>query len=98
MGIRAKGSGRKAAPPKSEIPALKVKLRGKDNGALSMQQLGEGLLEAAGILKQYEDGYRIRSATLYLTMVDEHGTPVRINQTNELTIYPYQSAAEEHKL
>ena len=30
MGIRGKGSGRKAAPPKSEIPALKVKLRGKD--------------------------------------------------------------------
>ena len=30
MGIRGKGGGRKAAPPKSEIPALKVKLRGKD--------------------------------------------------------------------
>ncbi|OJU24019.1 MAG: hypothetical protein BGN91_11260 [Nitrobacter sp. 62-13] len=97
MGIRSKGNGRKAAP-KSEMPALKVKLRGKDNSALTMQQLGEGLREAAETLKQYEDGYRIKSATLYLTMIDEHGTPVCINKTNELTIYPYQSAAEEHKL
>jgi hypothetical protein len=98
MGLHSKGKGRKTGPPKYETPALKVRLRGKDNSALSMQQLGEGLLEAAGLLKQYEDGYRIKSATLYLTMVDEHGMPVRINKTNELTIYPYQSAAEEHKL
>jgi hypothetical protein len=97
MGFRRKGGGRKAVP-KNELPALKVRLRGKDNSALSMQQLGEGLREAAETLRQYEDGYRIKSATLYLTMVDAHGMPVRINQTNELTIYPYQSAAEEHKL
>ncbi|MBB5052706.1 hypothetical protein HNQ36_002680 [Afipia massiliensis] len=95
MGLR-KGKGRKAAPPKNELPALKVRLRGKDNSALSIQQLGEGLLEAAQVLKQYEDGYRIKSATIYLTMIDEHGTPVCINKTNELTIYPYQSAADEH--
>lgn len=96
MGLRSKGKGRKPGPPKNGLPALKVRLRGRDNGALSMQQLGEGLLEAAQILKQYESGYRAKSATLYLTMIDEHGTPVCINRTNELTIYPYQSAAEEH--
>lgn len=97
MGFRRKGGGRKAAP-KDGLPALKVRLRGRDNSALSMQQLGEGLREAAETLRQYEDGYRIKSATLYLTMIDEHGTPVCINKANEITIYPYQSAAEEHKL
>lgn len=96
MGLRSKGKGRKPGPPKDELPALKVRLRGKDKSALSMQQLGEGLFEAARILKQYESGYRIKSATIYLTMIDEHGTPVRINKANELTIYPYQSAADEH--
>jgi hypothetical protein len=97
MGFRRKGGGRKAAP-KDVLPALKVRLRGTDNSALSMRQLGEGLREAAESLMKYQDGYRIKSATLYLTMIDEHGTPVCINKTNELTIYPYQSAAEEHKL
>ena len=96
MGLRSRGKGRKPGPPKNEQPALKIKLRGKDNSALSMQQLGEGLLEAAQLMKQYESGYRIKAATIYLTMIDEHGTAVRINRTNELTIYPYQSAAEEH--
>ncbi len=61
-----------------------------------MQQLCEGLLEAARQLKEYEPGYRAKFATIYLTMVDEDGTPVRINDANELTIFPYRSAAEEH--
>jgi hypothetical protein len=29
-------------------------------------------------------------------MIDDDGTPVRINDANELTVYPYKSAAEEH--
>jgi hypothetical protein len=96
MGLRSKGKGRKTGPQKPENPPLKIKLRGKDNAALSMQQLREGLLEAARLLAQYEPGYRAKSATLYLTLIDDDGTPVRINDANELTVYPYKSAAEEH--
>ena len=77
----------------SEIPALKIKLRGKDDAPLSMAELREGLLEAARQLKQYEAGYRAKFATLYLTMVDEDGRPVRID---DITIYPYKTAADEH--
>ena len=29
-------------------------------------------------------------------IVDENGTQVRINATNEITIYPYKAAADEH--
>ena len=96
MGFRSKGRGRNSGPPKDENSALKIKLRGKDNAALTMQQLSEGLLEAARQLKQYEPGYRAKSATIYLTMVDEDGPSVRINDANELIIFPYKSAAEEH--
>lgn len=96
MKPRSNGKGRKPGPPKDDSPALKIKVRGKDNAALTMQQLREGLIEAARQLKEYETGYRAKSATIYLTMVDEDGTPVRINDANELTIFPYKSAAEEH--
>ena len=41
-------------------------------------------------------GYRAKWATLYLTLVDENGQEVRINEEGEWTIFPYQSAADEH--
>lgn len=97
MAFRTKGRSRKAGAAKGDT-SLKIRLRGRDNAPLTMQQLTEGLLEAARHLKQYESGYRAKSATIYLTMIDEDGQPVRINDLNELTIYPYKSAADEHKL
>jgi len=57
---------------------------------------GLGLIEAARQLKQYEPGYRAKFATLYLTIVDEDGTLVRNNLDNELIIFPYKTAADEH--
>ena len=96
MRFRSKGGGRKSAPPKDDRTALKIKLRGKDNLPLTMQEMRDGLMEASRELHKHERGYRVKSATIYLTMVDENGEPVRINDANELTIYPYRSAAEEH--
>ena len=95
MGIRTRGGGRKA-PPKDESSALKIKLLGRENPALSMQQVAEGLLDTARLLKQHENGYRVKTATLYVTMVDENGNAVRLNDKNELTLYPYNSHADEH--
>lgn len=98
MGVPRKPRPRKAGTGKDDSASLKIKLRGRDNAPLSMAQLAEGLLEAARELKQYENGYRAKSATIYLTMVDQDGQPVRLNEANELIIYPYRTAAEDHGL
>ena len=63
-----------------------------------MAELREGLLEAARALQPYEKDYRAKSATIYLTMIDGDGQPVRINDANELVIYPYKTVADEFKL
>lgn len=60
-----------------------------------MAALRDGLLEAARLLKQYEAGYKAKTTTLYLTLIDEDGQQVRINDANELTVRTYRSAAEE---
>lgn len=83
---------------KDDRSTLKVKIRGKDNTPVTIQELAEGLLDLIRLLKKYEAGYRVRYPALYLTMIDEDGQPVRINDANELTLYPYRTAAEEHGL
>lgn len=97
MGFPSKGRGRKSGPAKKDDnTALKIRLRGKDNVPLTMQEIRDGLMEAARKLTEYEPGYRAKFATLYLTMVDADGDPVRINEANELEIFPYKTAADEH--
>ena len=87
----------KAAPPSAapESTAFKIRLRGKDNAPLTIPDLNQGLYEAMRRLSRY-GGYRAKWATLYLTLVDENGQEVRINEEGEWTIFPYQSAADEH--
>lgn len=96
MGKGTKRGARKARAAKRDITSLRVRLRGKDNAPLTMQELTEGMLEAVRQLKPYESGYRARSVSLYLTMIDDNGEPVRINDANEIVIYPYRSAADDH--
>ena len=81
--------------PKGEGAAFKIKLRGKDGAPLSMQELRDGLFEAARKLKEYEGTHRAKWATLYLTLVDEDGKEV-VPTPSELEIYPYKSAADEY--
>ncbi|NEJ60779.1 hypothetical protein GUK21_31900 [Rhizobium leguminosarum] len=95
MGFHTKRGGRKASAPKDDNVALKIKLRGQDNVPMTIPELREVLLEAARELKQYETDYRAKFATIYLTLVNENGEPVRINQSNELTIFSYRSAADD---
>lgn len=73
-------------------------MRGRDNAPLSIQEWRDALFEAARQIAQYEPDYRIKSADIYLRMVDENGTEVRINAKNEITIYPYKAAADEHDI
>jgi hypothetical protein len=84
------------AASKSDSNAFKVKIRGKDNTPLSMADLQQGLYETARKLKPFEEKYRIKWATLFLTVIDENGNEVRLNDKGEWVIYPYKSAADEH--
>lgn len=83
---------RSGAKPASN--SFKIKLRGQDNAPLSMTEMRQGLYEIVHKLARYE-AYRAKWVTLYLTLVDENGSEVRINGKGEWTIYPYKSAADE---
>ena len=80
----------------NKTDALRIKVRGRDNAPLSIPEWRDALFEVARRLAQFEPDYRIKSADIYLRIVDENGTQVRINATNEITIYPYKAAADEH--
>ncbi len=85
-------------PPSSKPKkntSFKIKLRGKDNAPLSMQELQQGLFDIARKLERYAD-YRAKWVTVYLTLIDEDGNEVRIDKKGEWTLYPYRSAADEH--
>jgi len=86
----------KSRKGKSKDYSFKIKLRGKDGAPLSMRQMREGLLEAAKRLEPYAANYRAKWVTVYLTVVDENGQPVQIDPRGEWTIFPYNSAADEH--
>jgi hypothetical protein len=96
MAPRSRKNGGKPPSVKGDSNSLKIRIRGKDNAPLGMDELREGLIETARKMQEYEAGYRVKFTTIYMTMVDEKGQPVRINNANELTIYPYRSAADEH--
>ena len=98
MKLRFPRDSRRSRPPKKSGTALKIRLCGKDDAPLTMRELREGLLEAAKLLKSYEAAHRAKSVTLYLTIIDDNGRPARINDTNELVIYPYKTAADEYGL
>lgn len=95
MAFRKKGGRGKPPPSGDNQSTLKIRIKGRDNAPLTIGELREGLLEAARHLAEYESGYRVKSAGIYLTLVDEVGDPVRVNDANELTLYPYKTAAEE---
>ncbi len=80
---------------KNEGSGFKIKLRGKDNAPLSMPEMSEGLYEVARRLQQYQDGYRVKYATLYLTVIDSDGREILLTRESEWTIYPYKCAADE---
>ncbi|PPC99459.1 MAG: hypothetical protein CTY31_10675 [Hyphomicrobium sp.] len=86
------GSGRRR---KKDGGGFKVKLRGKDNAPLSMPEMRDGLYEIARRLQPFQDGYRVKRATLYLTVVDADGNEVLLTPEGEWTIYPYKCAADE---
>ena len=95
-GIRKKTASKKSSSRASEGAALKIKLRGKDDAPLSMQNVREGLYEAIWRLLPFAPPYRAKWVMLYLTLVDEHGDPVVPPDGNTWEINVYRSAADEH--
>ncbi|MEQ9642042.1 MAG: hypothetical protein RIM84_18610 [Alphaproteobacteria bacterium] len=87
---RAAGSG-----TGGESTAFKIKLRGKDGAPLSMDELRQGFYEIARKLAPLT-ACRAKWVTVYMTMVDEDGREVRIDEKGEWTIYPYRCAADDH--
>lgn len=85
----------KRSYPAKSIPGLKIRLCGKDDAPLSIAQLRDGLYQAARELMPYGQNYRIKSAVLYLTVIDVDGQPVQISRTGEIKIYPYKCAADD---
>lgn len=94
-GKRPKQTASRKKSAKGGESALRIRLRGKDGAPLSMPELQQCLYDIALKLKPHGD-YRAKWATLYLTLVDENGEEVIIDPKGEWTIYPYQSAADEH--
>lgn len=72
-----------------------MKLRGRDGAPMAMPEMRDGLYEIARRLQPFQDGYRVKRATLYLTVVDADGNEVLLTRDGEWTIYPYRCAADE---
>jgi hypothetical protein len=83
-------------PAKRKNTGSKIKLRGKDDAPLSMQDLRQGFYDIARELEPFA-AYRAKWVTVYLTLVDEDGREVLLNKQGEWTIYPYKSAADENE-
>jgi hypothetical protein len=84
--------------PKGENTAFRIKLRGKDDAPLSILEFQQGLYEVSCKIAPVDSAYRIKWATIYLTVIDEDGNEVRLNAKGEWLIRPYKSAADEHGL
>ncbi|MBN8913086.1 MAG: hypothetical protein J0H65_13735 [Rhizobiales bacterium] len=72
-----------------------MKLRGKGGAPLSMQEIRDGLFEAARRLQRYEQTHRAAWVTLYLTMIDEDDREAVPGGEDEWVIFPYKCAADE---
>lgn len=84
----------KAAPSSANPGSLKIRLSGRDDAPLSIEELKDTLYEAVRLLLPYTKTHRIKRAALYLTTIDQHGTasPLMLEQT--LTLRPYDCAAQ----
>lgn len=83
--------------PKGAGSAFKIPLRGKDGAPLSIQELRDGIYEAARYLQQFDGTLRAKWATLYVTMVDEDGKEVLPDPSGEWEIFPYRCAADQYR-
>ena len=70
-----------------------MRIRGKDDAPLRMSDFKQGLFELARRLEPFAE-YRIKSANLYLAVVNERGDEVSLAPTGPWSIFPYECAAD----
>jgi hypothetical protein len=93
-----KAPKKKATTTKRRAPAatdaVKFHIRGKNNLPLSIPDAQQGLYQLAKYLEAHPN-LRLARLDAYARFIDEHGRPAGIG-TDEIDIYPYQSAADEY--
>lgn len=97
-GIVKKKNSKPRRTQKGEGTAFKIKLRGRDGAPLTMQEMRDGLYEAARKLQRYEETHRAQWVTVYLTLIDGNGEPALPDRRGEWVIQTYKCAAETYEI
>lgn len=84
------GKSRQSGPAGS----LKIRLSGRDDAPLSIDDFKETLYAALQILLPHAKTHRIKRAALYLSTIDANGAPSSIIFEHDITLRPYDCAAE----
>lgn len=71
-----------------------IRMSGKDDAPLTIEQFKDTLFDTARLLLPYHLTHRIKRAALYLTIVDMDGSPSSMTFDQDITIRPYECAAE----
>jgi hypothetical protein len=69
-------------------------MSGRDDVPLTVSELKDTLYATIRILEPFSSTHRFKRAALYLTVVDEHGRHSSINLEQEITLRPYDCAAD----
>jgi len=81
---------------KAASAPTKIKLRGKNDGTLSMAETCQGLYDAIRLIQTFDQQYRIAWATVFMKIIDNNGNQVTLVPGGELVLNPYQCAADEY--
>lgn len=87
---------KRATAKKQDSNAFKVRIRSETGEPLSMQEIRDGLYDAARLLQSHKDCHRVKWVTLYLTVLDRSGKEILPDPTGAWEILTYKSAADEH--
>ncbi|MBU1210499.1 MAG: hypothetical protein KJ587_04385 [Alphaproteobacteria bacterium] len=69
-------------------------MSGRDDVPLTVSELKDTLYATIRMLEPFSSTHRFKRAALYLTLVDEHGRPSSISFDPEITLRPYDCAAD----
>jgi hypothetical protein len=76
---------------------IKIKLRGRPEhgGLLSTDEIRQQIVDLAQKVGEYPAGTHFKWATFYMTPVDEGGNRIPHEGPRNITMTPYESAADE---
>jgi hypothetical protein len=69
-------------------------MSGRDDAPITVSELKDTLYATIRMLEPFESSHRFKRAALYLTSIDEHGRPSSISFEHEITLRPYDCAAD----